>query len=107
MEPWIPIVAAALIIGMSGEVAKKVVGANAGDPGLKGLYFVTYKAHALLVGAVLGAVGYQIGIPVPDEFGSELGGAMLAYAASGGIAMVAYSSIVGSIKSTIEHIGAR
>lgn len=106
-NPWIPILAAALIIGMFGEVMKKLVGAKPGDPGLKGVYIVTYKVHALIVGALMGLGGSYIGLPVPEVFGTALGGSVLAYTASGGVAMVGYSSIVGTIKSTLAHIGAK
>jgi len=107
MSPWIPILASAFIIGMLGEVAKKLSGAKHGDTGWRGVYIVTFKAHALLVGALIGLGGHFIGLPVPEVFGESLGGTVLAYAASGGVAMVAYSSIVGTIKSFISHMGAK
>lgn len=68
---------------------------------------MTYKAHALVVGALVGGLGSFIGLPVPEAFGSELGGSILAYTFAGGVAMVAYPSIVGTIRNTIEHLGAR
>jgi hypothetical protein len=106
MSEWVPIVAAALIIGMLGEVAKKLTGAKPGDKGWRGVYIVTYKAHALAVGACVGLAGHYVGIPVPGVFGDNLGGAVLAYTLAAGVAMVGYASIVGVIKSWIEHAAA-
>ncbi len=107
MTEWLPILGAALIIGIAGEVVKKLVGAKAGDPGVKGLYFVTYKAHGVIVGAAMGVAGHPMGLPTPAAFGTGMAGAVLAYAVAGGIAMVAYQSIVGSLKNAIEHVGKR
>jgi len=107
MSPWIPLLSAAFIIGMLGEVAKKLVNAKPGDKGLKGVYIVTYKAHALFVGALLGLALFGLKGPVPEVFGVECGGYVLAYATAGGIAMVGYASIVGVIKSAIENFRAR
>jgi hypothetical protein len=100
------------IIGMLGEVVQRLVlpgeMPKAGWPGWRGVYFVTYKAHALAVGAGFGSLLFLAAIPWPkDVFGEGIGGAMFAGAVSGGVAMVAYASIVGSIKNLTRLVGAR
>jgi hypothetical protein len=110
---WIIIlIVAPFLIGFAGEIVKKWVNAKAGDPGFKGLYYVTYKGHALVVGALLGLAMWAGKGPVPalfhyavgDVSEAGIGGYVLAYAFSGGVAMVAYSTIVGTIKNSIEHL---
>ena len=107
MEQFYPILLTSLVIGIFGEVARKLVRAKAGDKGFKGVYFVTFKAHGVFVGAAIGLLGFPVGIPVPVVFGAGLGGAVLAYAGSGALAMVAYSTMVGTLKNLIRHKGAR
>ncbi len=103
-NPWIPILAAAFVIGMAGEVAKKLIGAKAGDKGWRGVYHVTLPWHALLVGAAVGAAGHPIGIPVPEVFGADLGGAVLAFTLAGGLSMIAYQAIKSGLGRLVKRV---
>jgi hypothetical protein len=103
---------AVLIIGMLGEIAKNLaLGPKKSWPkdgfrGWRGVYVVTYKAHALVVGALMGLIP---GLPVTDLFkepGSNLGAVMF-YCGAGAISMIAYATIVGSIKTAISNYGKR
>jgi hypothetical protein len=100
-------IVAPLIIGMAGEVAKKLTGAHAGARGWRGVYYVTYRAHALLAGALLGWVMHLTAGPLPAAFGEELGGYLMAYTFSGGVSMVAYDVIIKSIEALVKHLAAR
>jgi hypothetical protein len=100
------------IIGMLGEVVKQLVlpgkMPEAGWTGWRGVYFVTYKAHALAIGALAGLLAAWVNIPWPKEvFGEGAGGGALAFCFSGGVAMVAYAGIVGVIKNLVKLVGAR
>lgn len=100
------------IIGMMGEVVKKLAlpgtMPEGGWVGWRGVYFVTYKLHALCVGAVFGIGLFLFHIPWPkDVFGDSVGGAMLAGALSGGVAMVSYAAIVGVWKNSVKLVAAR
>lgn len=110
---WIIIlIVAPFLIGMVGEVIKKLTGAKAGNKGWRGVYFVTYKVHAIVAGVLVGLAMYAGHGPVPEVFHSVIedesragiSGYMLAYAFSGGVAMVAYATIVGTIKNAIKHV---
>jgi hypothetical protein len=110
---WITVMLVApFIIGMSGEVVKSLAlpgkMPDGGWKGWRGFFFVTYRAHALFVGALAGLAAAKLGIPWPKEvFGEGLAGGALAYCFAGGVAMVGYAAIVGVIKNAIRFIGAR
>ena len=94
---------AAIVIGTLGEVVKNLVRAKAGDKGWRGVYFVTYRAHAILVGASLGALCFAgVELPVAEGF-AEGAGPVLFYACSGALAMIGYDAIVKTIKRTMER----
>lgn len=108
MDNWLIILGVApFLIGMGGSVARRLV---LGDdkipldqlPHAKKLYKATLPLHAMSVGAGLGFVGHRFGLPVPDAFGTEVGGEVLAYALSGGIAVIGYDSIVKTIRRILE-----
>lgn len=102
---------AVLVIGTCGEVAKRLIlGPKKSWPkdadghtafrGWRGVYAVTYKLHALLVGALIGLIP---GIPVVESLRTEgWAGAVLQYTGNGALAMIAYASVVGTIKSAFE-----
>lgn len=117
MLEWILLlIVAPFIIGMAGQVAQRLVLGEKPWPtvkksdgsevvkfdGWKRYYHITVPWHALLVGALLGLGGFYIGLPVPSVFGEAVGGAILAYAFSGGVAMVAYDAIVKVVKKFVE-----
>ncbi|MGD9749362.1 MAG: hypothetical protein AB7W59_00040 [Acidimicrobiia bacterium] len=99
------------IIGMLGEMAKKLIlrgkMPEAGWPGWRGVYYVTYRAHALAVGAGFGAGCAALGIPFPALFGGNVAGGALAGAFAGGVAMVAYAGIVKTIQAAVRQVGLR
>lgn len=107
MEWLILLLVTPLIIGMLGEVAKGLTKAKPGDKGWKGVYYVTFRAHALVVGAIMGVGMWWLDGPIPIVFGEAVGGYVLAYAFSGGVAMVAYSAIVKTIRAAIHHLRSR
>ena len=106
---------AVLVIGTCGEAAKRLILGPKKRPkkswpkdadghvafrGWRGVYAVTYKLHALLVGAL---IGLAPGIPVVESLRTEgWAGAVLQYAGDGALAMIAYASVVGTIKSAFE-----
>lgn len=112
---FMPNLAAMLIIAMMGEIAKKVIlGPKSKMPedgykGLKGLYYVTYKGHAVFVGIAVAALGSLFGgLPVPEQFATDgLAGAMLNYGGDGAAAMVLYAVFVGNGKTLTAMIKKR
>jgi Flp pilus assembly pilin Flp len=100
---WISV----LIIGLAGQVAKKLI---LGDPddmpkngyrGFKGVYYVTYKAHAVIVGAMGGMIP---GLPVTEAMETDgMAGSVMFYAGAGALAMIVYASVVGTIKNAFEN----
>lgn len=110
---WIMVMLIApFIIGMMGEVVKDLVipgkMPEKGWPGFRGFFYVTYKAHALAVGALLGLAAAAFNIPWPkDTFGEGAGGGAVAFCFAGGVAMVGYAAIVGVIRNGIRQVGAR
>jgi len=107
---------AVLVIGTLGEVAKRLIlgpkktwpkddDGHIAFTGWRGVYAVTYKVHALLVGALIGLVP---GIPVIESLRTEgWAGAVLQYTGNGALAMVVYASLVGTIKQAFEVYRAR
>lgn len=104
---WITLIAITLVVGMVGEIVKKLVGAKAGDPGWRGVYYVTFRAHALLAGGGLAVGLWALGLPIPQIFGDSIGGALLLGMLAGGIAMIAYDVIVEGVRQWIRHQLAR
>ena len=100
---------AVLVIGGAGEIAKKIVLGNPksmpeeGYRGLKGVYYVTYKAHAMVVGGLGGLVP---GLPVTEALATDgQAGSVMMYAGAGALAMIVYASIVSNIKSAVRNYG--
>lgn len=107
---------APFIIGMAGQVAQNLVlgkGNGVGGKltkaqvaelkGWKKFYHTTLAWHALLVGALIGLVGFSFGLPVPVAFGEGLAGCVLAYTFSGGVSIVGYDTIVKTIRRVLEN----
>ncbi len=124
---FMPNLAAMLIIGVAGEVAKKLIlGPKYKWPmetiqtkkgpkeivaftGFKGVYAVTYKVHAIFVGVAVAVIGSAFGgLPVPEHFaGDGWGGAMLNYGGCGAAAMVAHAALIGQGKTFTDLIRVR
>jgi hypothetical protein len=107
MDSWIIILGVVpFLIGMGGQVARNIVlGEKVSKTSLRGwkrIYSVTLPLHAISVGSAVGLVGHKFGLPVPEMFGIEVGGSTLAYALSGGVAIIGYDSIVKTLKRIIE-----
>lgn len=107
MDNWLIILGVTpFLIGMGGQVARNIVlGEDSSNKPLKGwkrIYRVTLPLHAISVGSTVGFVGHKFGLPVPEMFGTEVGGSTLAYALSGGVAIIGYDSIVKTLKRIIE-----
>lgn len=102
---------AVLIIGGAGEIAKQLIlgpkklWPKDGFPGWKGVYAVTYRFHAVVVGALIGCIP---GLPVIEALQTEgIAGSAMQYAGDGALAMIAYTAIVGTIKAIIKNFGKR
>lgn len=97
------------IIGLSGQTARRIaLGKDkptkaevAALVGWRKWYYLTFTWHALLVGFLFGIAAFYLGIPVPDIFGTAVGGSMLAGTLSGGISIIAYDTIVKTFQRII------
>lgn len=96
-----------LLTGMVYEATKRSVGAKAGDPGFKGVFFVWGRVCLIPLGCVLGVAGHYSGIPIHDLFGEATGGAALAGGLSAGVAALGYSQIIGIAKARLRHKAAK
>lgn len=102
---WVAILA----IGGLGEIAKKLVlGPKSKWPkdgfrGWRGVYAVTYKAHAMFVGAL---AGWLLPLPVASSFAEDgQAGRAMFYLGAGALSMIGYATIVGNIKTFLENRG--
>lgn len=107
MDSWLIILGVApFLIGMGGQVARNIVlgedTSKKPHKSWKRIYKITLPLHAISVGSAVGFVGHKLGLPVPEAFGTEIGGSTLAYALSGGVAIIGYDSIVKTLKRIIE-----
>ena len=101
---WILSIAYAFILGVLGEVAKNLVRAKPGDRGWRGVYFVTYKAHALFFGALGALPMHEAQVTIPSSFGGTSVVSYVLWGAScGAAAMVGYPSTVGIVKAWLKH----
>lgn len=107
MEWIVVLLVVPLIIGMAGQVAQRLVGAKRGDPGWRGIYVVTVPWHAMLVGAGVGFAMFKLQGPIPEVFGSAVGGYLLAYTMSGAVSIVGYDTIVKVFKNFLDHLHER
>lgn len=101
------IIIMALIIGTIGEVSKRMIKAQAGDKGWKGVYYVTLPAHPVIVGALFGLIPW---LPVPDELtkeGYEAWGRFGAGVLGGVVCKVAYDLIISTVRRLLGQKGAR
>lgn len=107
MDSWLIILGAApFLIGMCGQVVRNIVlkgeSSKKEPTGWRWIYKTTLPLHAMAVGSAIGFLGHKFGIPVPEAFGKEIGGSVLAYTLSGGVAVVGYDSIVKTLRNVIE-----
>lgn len=100
---WLSLVGISMVIGMTGQVMKQLIGAKAGDTGWRGVYFVTFRAHALVAGAALTAGLWYLGLPLPAALGTELGGAIAHGLFAGMLAMVAYDVLYKGVRAVVQH----
>jgi hypothetical protein len=104
INEWILSLAYAFIIGTLGEVAKGLTRAKAGDTGWRGVYFVTYKAHGLVVGALGAVLMHPYQVKIPEQFGGESLASFVIWGATcGGAAMVGYAATMGIASSWLQH----
>jgi len=100
MNDWIVhIFIMPFIIGMGGEVSKKlIVTSGSASSGWKKIFWITFPLHSMIFGGLLGIPMHKFNVPVPEAFGKELLGAIIAGTMSGAISTVGYSSIVKTLK---------
>jgi hypothetical protein len=92
---------------MCGQVVRNIILGNKrresdGHVGWRRIYWATLPLHALAVGAGVGLIGYEYGLPVPIAFGKTLAGSILAYTLSGGVSVVGYDAIVKTLRRMLE-----
>jgi hypothetical protein len=81
------------------------IGAKAGDPGFKGVWFVWRRWFIVLLGIGLGALAPLMGLssPLGEGWGySVLDGLVAAWAASG-----TYDATLKTLKARVEHMLAK
>jgi hypothetical protein len=105
MDSWLIILGVApFLIGMTIQVVRNLVlkeDTNLKKRSWKWFYKITLPLHSMCIGALIGLAGYESGLPVPEIFGDKIGGAVLAYMMSGGVAVIGYDSIVKTLKRLI------
>jgi hypothetical protein len=99
---WGAAVGIYLVTGTLMQALNMTIGAKAGDPGFKGVWFVWRRWFIVLLGIGLGAVAPLLGLssPIGEGYGySILDGLIAAWAASG-----TYESTVKTLKARAEHL---
>lgn len=96
-----------LVTGAVFQATKTTVGAEAGDKGAKGVFFVWGRTMLFPLGALCGWLASLMAIPAPEAFGESPGAQVLAGIISSGAAGLAYNQIMGVIRRRIEHKGAK
>jgi hypothetical protein len=101
------VVITALVIGTIGEVVKRMIRAQAGDRGWRGVYYVTLPAHPVILGALIGLLPW---LPIPEaltkegyEFAGRLGTGIFA----GIVCKVGYDSIISTVRRQLGQGEAR
>ena len=100
---------AVLIIGTAGDIAKNLILGpknrypKEGFRGWRGVYSVTYRFHAIVVGALMGLIP---GLPVVESLQTDgIAGSVFQYAGAGALAMVTYATVVGTTRAIIKNYG--
>ena len=100
---WAGLIGYFVLTGGLYEATKRTIRAKAGDPGFKGFFYVWGQYLLMPIGGALGAGGHELGIPMHDAFGGEMGGAILAGVIAAAFASHIYSMVVGGVKSKVQH----
>jgi len=102
---WGAAVGIYLITGTLMQALNTTIGAKAGDPGWRGIWFVWRRWFIVLLGIGLGAAAPALGLssPLGDGYGySILDGLIAAWAASG-----TYDATLKTVKVRAQHLVAK
>lgn len=83
----------------------KSIGGKAGDPGLKGVWYVWKRYFVALLGLGLGALTPLVGLSTP--FGDGIGPGLVNGVIAGAVAGHMYNVLIGSAKARARHRLAR
>jgi len=90
-----------IITGVLMEALNKTIGAEAGDKGFRGVWYVWRRVFIVVVGAALGIGGAVAGLSSPIGDGVIYGGidgVVAAWSASG-----TYDLVLGSLRARVRH----
>lgn len=115
LSSWAVIPAGALILGAFLESITRMLDALlrwvAPDGEAPKRWRIAYRLARpfllMLLGVLLGVVGHPLGAPVPDAFGSELGGSILTYVLSAVLALIAYDALKAAVLRSVEWVRVR
>lgn len=94
-----------LITGTLMQSLNITIGGQAGDKGLKGLWYTWKRVFLIVIGIVLGAIAPLLGLSSP--FGEGVGAGIVDGVIAAAVAGQAYTMIVGSLKARAKHKLAR
>lgn len=99
---WGAAVAIYVITGTLMQALNMTIGAKAGDPGFKGVWYVWRRAFIVLLGLTLGSLSPLLGLasPIGEGYGYNiLDGIIASWAASG-----TYDVVFGTLKARAQHL---
>jgi len=101
---FLPFVVVMFVLGAVGEMAQKLIRAEGGDTGWRGIYYITKSYHSIFIGMTLWAVP---SMPLPDGDLNTLTTRLIAGAGVGVATMIAYELTVKTIRKVIVTFGKR
>jgi hypothetical protein len=98
---WGAAVGIFLVTGTLMQALNMSIGAKAGDPGFKGVWFVWKRFFLIILGVGLGALIPLLGLssPIGEGYGPGIINGLVASFAAGTF----YEIIVGSAKASLQH----
>ena len=115
LADWIVLPGAALIFGAVLEAITRALDAalrlvlRGEEPSRRwrATYALARPFLLIAAGIVVGFVAHPLGAPVPEAFGTEVGGAVLTYALSATLALIGYDKIKAAVLASIHVYRAR
>lgn len=92
-----------LVTGAIFQATKTSIGAEAGDKGFKGVFFVWGRLFLVPLGILLGWLASLLSIPGPEAFGGSPGSQIWTGLLASALAGFLYNQVIGAAKRRVEQ----